>query len=114
MQGDSIREVSVTEARDLVRSNAILLDVREEHEWNAGHAPEALHIPMSGLAERVDELPTEHTIICVCHVGMRSAAVAEALTRAGWDAINVTGGMEAWVAAGFPVVDSSGGPGLVY
>ena len=108
-----VDSVTAVEARELVRSTAILLDVREDHEWVAGHAPEAVHVPMSRLAERVGELPTDRTIVCVCHVGARSAAVAEALNRAGWTALNLDGGMEAWVAAGLPVVDDAGAPGVV-
>ena len=106
-------EISATEALELVRSDAILLDVREDHEWAAGHAPEATHLPMSRISEHAASLPTDKTIICVCHVGARSAAVAAALNRAGWTARNLAGGMEAWVAAGLPVVDLGGSSGVV-
>jgi rhodanese-related sulfurtransferase len=110
---DNVRGVSAVEALELVGSNAILLDVREDHEWTAGHAPQALHIPMTRISERVGDLPFDRPIVCVCHVGARSAAVAEALNRAGWNALNLTGGMEAWLAAGLPVIDQAGGPGIV-
>ena len=59
------------------------------------------------------ELPTDRTIVCICRVGGRSGAVAAALAGAGYDVRNVDGGMLAWEAAGFPVVDGSGGPGRV-
>jgi rhodanese-related sulfurtransferase len=110
---DFVGEVSAIEAAGLLRSDAILLDVREDHEWAAGHAPEATHLPMSRISQHAAELPTDKTIICVCHVGVRSAAVAAALSRAGWTARNLTGGMEAWAAAGLPVVDHAGGVGVV-
>jgi rhodanese-related sulfurtransferase len=113
VQSDTPGEVSATEALELVGSDAILLDVREDHEWAAGHAPEATHIPMSWISQHAASLPTDKTIICVCHVGVRSAAVAAALNRAGWTARNLAGGMEAWAAAGLPVVDQAGGAGLV-
>ena len=113
MDGDAPRGVSAAEALELVRSEAILLDVREDHEWAAGHAPEATHIPMSRIADRAADLPADKTIVCVCHVGARSAAVASALNRAGWTALNLTGGMEAWAAAGLPVVDHEGHSGVV-
>ena len=113
MHTDTPSEVSATEALDLLRSDAILLDVREDHEWAAGHAPDATHIPMSRISQHAQSLPTDKTIICVCHVGARSAAVAAALSRAGWAARNLSGGMEAWAAAGLPVVDPSGGTGVV-
>ena len=113
VQSDTPGEVSATEALELVGSDAILLDVREDHEWAAGHAPKATHVPMSRISQHAASLPTDKTIICVCHVGVRSAAVAAALNRAGWTARNLAGGMEAWAAAGLPVVDQAGGAGLV-
>jgi rhodanese-related sulfurtransferase len=109
MQPDSTPELSATEAADLLTGDAVLLDVREQHEWDAGHAPQARHLAMSQLAGRIAEV----RVICVCHLGGRSAAVADALTRAGFDAANLTGGMAAWEAAGLPVVDDAGGPGAV-
>jgi len=113
VHSDTPGEISATEALELVRSDAVLLDVREDHEWTAGHAPGATHIPMSRISQYAASLPTDKTIICVCHVGARSAAVATALNRAGWTARNLAGGMEAWVSAGLPVVDHSGGIGVV-
>jgi rhodanese-related sulfurtransferase len=110
---DPSGEISAAEALELLRSDAILLDVREDHEWAAGHAPEATHLPMSGFSQHASSLPRDKTIICVCHVGARSAAVAAALNGAGWTARNLTGGMDAWAAAGLPVVDHAGGAGVV-
>jgi rhodanese-related sulfurtransferase len=48
--------------------------------------------------------PADRQIVCVCHVGARSAVVAAALRNAGWDAVNLAGGMDAWERAGLPVV----------
>ena len=98
-------DVSPTEAQQLVDAGAMLLDVREDHEWQAGHAPQATHLPMSRIGAQVAALPTDRLIVCVCHVGARSAAVAEALTNAGFSAANLVGGMDAWAAQGFPVVN---------
>ncbi|MDQ2958794.1 MAG: rhodanese-like domain-containing protein, partial [Actinomycetota bacterium] len=84
----------------MIGADAILLDVREQHEWDAGHAPQARHLPMSELAGRAAELPQDVRIVCVCHLGGRSAAVSAALNRGGWQAVNLTGGMRAWQAAG--------------
>lgn len=105
--------MSATRTIELLEGNAILLDVREQHEWDAGHAPQARHLPMSQLSERVSELPTDVPIVCVCHGGGRSGRVSAALQRSGWQALNLTGGMVAWQAAGLPVVDPAGGPGQV-
>lgn len=81
----------------------MLLDVREPDEWRQVRAPGALHIPMRQLSTSVDRLPTGRTIACICHVGGRSAVVADALVSGGYDAVNVAGGMAAWEAAGLPV-----------
>ena len=97
-------EVAATEADRLVGDGALLLDVREDFEWHAGHAPQAVHMPMSRIGALFGELPTDRLIVCVCHVGARSAAVAEALNNAGYTATNLAGGMDAWEAAGLPVV----------
>jgi rhodanese-related sulfurtransferase len=113
MWSRSPRSVSADEAVALVAAGALLLDVREDDEWAAGHAPQATHLPMSRLADSVQTLPSDRTIVCVCHVGARSAAVASALSRAGRDAVNLLGGMEAWLAAELPVVDDAGRPGAV-
>jgi rhodanese-related sulfurtransferase len=98
------RDVSVLEARQMMNDEgAILLDVREDFEWTDVRAPDALHIPMRRLSVSTDQLPGQSRLLCICHVGQRSAVVAEALVRAGYDAVNVAGGMDAWEAAGLPV-----------
>ena len=92
------------EAAQLVKdAQAVLLDVREPDEWRTVRAPEALHIPMRQLSISTDQLPSTGLIACICHVGHRSAVVAEALVGAGYNAVNVAGGMDAWQAAGLPV-----------
>ncbi len=89
----------------------MLLDVREPDEWAAGHAPDAVHIPLRNL--QADQLPTDQPIYCICRSGSRSAAAVQAMLGAGFDAVNVEGGMEAWAAAGLPVVRDDGTPGRV-
>jgi rhodanese-related sulfurtransferase len=100
----SAPEISPVDAARLVDAGALLLDVREDDEWVAGHAPQAQHLAMSRIQQDYEKLPRDRQIICVCHVGGRSAVVADALRNAGWDALNLTGGMNAWEAAGLPVV----------
>ena len=98
------KHISVLEAAQLVDGEgAVLLDVREPDEWTAVRAPGALHIPMRQLSTSAHRLPAGRLIACICHVGGRSAVVAEALVGAGYDAVNVAGGMDAWQAAGLPV-----------
>jgi len=82
----------------------VLLDVREADEWAAGHAPDALHIPMSELAARLEELPGDSEFYVVCRAGGRSARVTQYLNANGWDAVNVDGGMQHWAAQGRPLV----------
>lgn len=101
------RDISVLEAAELVEAgSAVLLDVREPDEWTAVRAPHALHIPMRQLSTSAHLLP-DQLLACICHVGARSAVVAEALVGAGYDAVNVRGGMDAWQAAGLPVEHGS-------
>src|SRR4051794_37012546 len=99
-----VTHISPLEAQHLLADGALLLDVREDDEWLAGHAPEATHVPMSRIGGEVSRLPTDRLILCICHLGSRSAAVAEALDNAGYSAANLAGGMDAWVAHGLPVV----------
>jgi rhodanese-related sulfurtransferase len=82
--------------------DAVLLDVREDDEWQAGHAPDAVHIPMRQLTP--DSLPTGRTVYCICRSGNRSGRVVELLVASRIDAYNVDGGMVAWQRAGLPVV----------
>jgi rhodanese-related sulfurtransferase len=91
-----------------VPKDALLLDVREDDEWAAGHADGALHIPMSDFVGRFGEL-TERVdgdapVFVVCRVGGRSAQVTQYLRQQGVTAVNVDGGMLAWEAAGRPLV----------
>lgn len=96
-----------------VPPGAILLDVRENDEWAAGHAEGAVHIPMSEIVGRIAEVPDGGTVHVVCRVGGRSAQVAQYLLGQGVEVVNVTGGMLDWEAAGRPVVDSNGAEGFV-
>ena len=77
-----------------------LLDVREADEVAEWAFPGAVNVPLSELGNRTDELPVDRPIVVVCHAGVRSAAAADALHRAGWPAENLTGGVMAWLATG--------------
>ena len=80
-----------------------LVDVREPHEYAAGHVPGAVLIPMSVLPVRVEEIPRDRTVYVVCQVGGRSGQVAAWLAPQGFDVVNVAGGTQAWMLAGHPV-----------
>jgi rhodanese-related sulfurtransferase len=98
------------EAHDRADRDA-LIDVRELHEWAAGHASGAVHLPLGEL--RPDRLPTAERLLCICRSGGRSSQAVAALRNAGYDAVNVEGGMSAWHASGLPVVRDDGRPGTV-
>lgn len=106
-------KVGPQQAQELQGKGAILLDVREDAEWQAGHAPKARHIPLSRLAGRMRDVPANRTVVTVCRSGARSSRAAALLAREGRDVVNLTGGMHAWARAGLPVVASGGRPGRV-
>jgi rhodanese-related sulfurtransferase len=87
---------------------AFLLDVREDDEWVAGHAPDALHIPLGQLGGEVDQVPRDREVYVVCRAGSRSAYAARALGAGGWNVVNVADGMLGWESAGRPMVSESG------
>lgn len=111
--GDQVREVCALEADEAVAVGASLLDVREPEEYDAGHAPLAKSIPLGELARRLQELPRDALIVCVCRSGVRSATAARALSTADFDAVNLAGGMQAWAADGLPILAADGAPGAV-
>jgi rhodanese-related sulfurtransferase len=93
----SIPTTTVSELPD----DAVLVDVREADEWAAGHAPNAIHIPLAELPARLDELPeTDDTVAVVCRMGGRSARAVQWLVQQGFDVANVEGGMLEWERAG--------------
>jgi rhodanese-related sulfurtransferase len=91
-------------AMSLVLQGASLLDVREQNEWDAGHAPGAYHVPFAVLATAVAVLPEGRPIVVVCRSGRRSTFAVAQLLEAGIEAANLDGGMQAWQLAGGDVV----------
>lgn len=95
--------------------SAVLLDVRESPEWNAGHAPGALHLPLSRLTAGAP-LPSaalDRPVITICRSGHRSQQAAGLLAGRGVKATDVTGGMTAWARAGLPVIGQDGRDGVI-
>ena len=105
--------VSAAQAAAMAADGAVLLDVREPHEWQAGHAPKARHIPLGQLARRAGEVPQDRAVVTVCRSGARSARAAALLARDGRQVSNLGGGMHAWARAGLPVVARGGGRGRI-
>lgn len=93
-------------------TGATVIDVRNPHEWDEAHLAGSSLIPMPDLAERIDEVPVDGTVYLICATGKRSGRAAILLRRNGVDAVNVTGGIVAWVESGHPVVKGTGDAGL--
>lgn len=100
------REVNVQQVADAIASDShTVVDVRELDEWQDVHIAGAVHIPLVELGARAVELPAGKPIYTVCHVGVRSLFAVQILDRLGLDgARSLAGGMDAWVAAGEPIV----------
>jgi rhodanese-related sulfurtransferase len=111
-QGRRIEEVPVTDASS-GSEGAVLLDVRQANEWEAGHAPDAMWVPLGELEGARFQLPFNRRIVCICRSGGRSARAAAELQGMGFDAVNMAGGMKAWAAEGLPVVKDDGSEGTV-
>ena len=89
---------------DALGAGAALIDVREPGELAEVRTERAQPMPMSTLADHLDELPEQQPIYVLCHSGSRSARVAAYLEQQGYDAVNVEGGIVEWEAAGLPVI----------
>ncbi len=86
------------------QDDIFLIDVREQHEYDAGHIPEITLIPMSEIESRLDEIPTDKEVIVTCRSGNRSGQVTKFLQQNGFDNIhNMEGGILAWEKAGYAV-----------
>ncbi len=97
--------ISVDEAKGMMSNGDVaVIDVREPHEYNAGHVPNAKLIPVATVFARKDELPHDKDVIFICQVGQRSALACEMAAAAGLTRLfNLEGGTEAWVKGGNPV-----------
>lgn len=99
-----MREVPLDELIEAHPRGATVLDVREPAEYLAGHVPGALHIPMSQVPARLDEVPHGHPLYVICAGGVRSQTSAAQLEAAGYDAVSVQEGTKGWIARGQEVV----------
>lgn len=108
-----VPSVDVRAAQALVAEGAGLVDVRRDDEWRAGHAPQAVHVPLDQLPLRAGELPTDRRVVAICRTGARSGRATQYLRSFGLDVVNLEGGMQAWARAGGDVVSADGGRGYV-
>jgi molybdopterin/thiamine biosynthesis adenylyltransferase/rhodanese-related sulfurtransferase len=102
-----ISEIDATEARDRIESGEpVVVDVREQDEWDEGHIPGAVHVPRGHLESRIERLApdTARTVVVYCSAGNRSAFAAKTLTELGYeDVVSLAGGFTDWKRNGFPV-----------
>lgn len=102
------REISRDEARKLIEDGAQLVDVRTDHEWEAGHISGATHLPLDELAGRTGEIDPERPVILYCRGGSRCEMATEALAAAGFDAAKLSEGIVGWAEAGLPLDPEDG------
>ena len=94
---DTIEDVTPDQARNLIDQGKVkVLDVRRTTEFAAGHIEDATNIAHTRLAGRMDDVPTDATLLVNCRSGIRSASSASYLKRRGFDVLNLTGGILAW------------------
>lgn len=107
-QGTDAREVSREEARKLIDEGAQLIDVRADHEWEAGHIAGAKHVPLPELPDRIGELDKERPAVVYCRGGNRSSMATAALNDAGYDAVKLTEGIVGWAGEDLPLQPEGG------
>jgi len=103
-----VKKISASEYIEFRHNPHTLLDVRSSGEWQSGHAPGAMHIPLGDIANRAGEVPGMKPLVVICASGNRSAMAATTLATYGIPVVyNFSGGMGAWKKAGLPVQSGS-------
>jgi len=103
-----VREVSREEARRMIEDGAQLIDVRVDHEWEAGHIAGAAHIPLDELAQRAGEIDRDRPVVLYCRGGNRSTMATVALAEAGYDVAKLSEGAVGWEEEGLPFEPEGG------
>ena len=107
----TVNAITVEEARDLLASgNAIMIDVREQDEWDAARIDGTVFAPLSQMPQAWDalDLPKDKTVIVQCKSGGRSGRVCEYVgptAKDGQPVVNLSGGIMAWAQAGYPIIE---------
>lgn len=107
-QGTEAREVSREEARKLIDEGAQLVDVRADHEWEAGHIAGAKHVPLPELPQRTGEIDQDRPVVVYCRGGNRSSMATAALNEAGYDAVKLSEGIVGWAGEDLPLEPEGG------
>ena len=101
---DADTELSPERVKELLDAGeAQLVDVRETYEWEAGRIEGARHIEVARLASEAETIDRDRPVVFQCRVGSRSGMATQAFRRAGYDAYNLSGGIQAWVDSGLPI-----------
>lgn len=103
-------ELSPQQVSELLseRSDIQLIDVREQHEVDAGRLAGSRHIPLGELTSHAESIEREKPIVFVCRSGARSGMATDAFRGAGYDAHNLSGGLLEWHGAGLPLEPDDG------
>jgi len=97
----NVKDIDIQEAQKRINEGAVLVDVREQNEYDEAHIPGSVLLPLSQLAERFEELPKDKPLVMQCRSGARSGRAAEFLLQNGYsDVVNMAGGIMAWTEAG--------------
>lgn len=107
---DHVPGMDVLSAMERIAGDADMIDVRDAHEWAAGHSPLAVHVPMVGLSTATTVLSRQHLLVVVSRSGRRAADAVTHLRAAGLDAVRLEGGLRAWRDAGGELVSDTGRP----
>lgn len=108
LANDALDVTAEQTAQALADGSAVVVDVREQYEWDAGRIGGTLHIPLERLASRAEELDRARPVIFQCRAGVRSLMAAQAFHAAGFDARSLAGGIQAWVQADLPLEPEGG------
>jgi len=104
--GPAAKKVSPAEAyrkHAAEQGGALIVDVRQPAEWGSGTIPGAARVPLTHLGSYMDELPRDRQLLTICASNHRSPLAARRLKKAGFDVLDVSGGMQAWREAGLPL-----------
>ncbi len=99
-----VAELTPEQTKTRQKAGAVIVDVREPHEWQEGHISGAVHIPLGSLSRRLRELDPSREVIAVCRSGHRNITAAQMLHQGGFSQVrSMAGGMISWMRQRLPV-----------
>lgn len=105
---EETKEISREEARKMLDEGAQLVDVRADHEWEAGHIAGADHVPLPELTNRIGEIDKDRPVVVYCRGGNRSSMATAALGDAGYEAVKLSEGIVGWEKDQLPMEPEGG------